>query len=142
MIKTNVKRLIYTALATFGLFGLVAMYSPVANAALFDNAKKEACAGASLSNSGSVNNSTGECVGGNSSKVDSTIKAIIDILSVIVGIVAVVVLIISGLRMIASGGDSAKVSAAKNGVLYAVIGLVIVALAQIIVKFVLNRVNN
>jgi hypothetical protein len=33
------------------------------------------------------------------------------------------------------------VSSAKNTILYAVIGLVIVALAQVIVRFVLNKVD-
>ncbi len=47
-------------------------------------------------------------------------------------------IIINGLRFITSGGDSNAVSSAKKGILYAIVGLVIVALAQFIVRFVLN----
>ena len=59
--------------------------------------------------------------------------------SAIVGIIAVVMIIVGGIKYITSGGDSGNVTAAKNTILYAVIGLVVVALAQIIVKFVLGR---
>jgi hypothetical protein len=46
-----------------------------------------------------------------------------------------------GLRYITSGGDSAKITSAKNTIIYALIGLVVVALAQFIVKFVLAKVT-
>lgn len=56
----------------------------------------------------------------------------------IVGIVAVIMLIIGGIRYVVSGGDSKKVTDAKNTVLYAIIGLVICFLAFAIVNFVIN----
>ncbi len=64
---------------------------------------------------------------------------VINIISVIVGVVAVIMIIIGGFRYITSGGSSEKVTAAKNTILYGIIGLVVVALAQIIVRFVLNK---
>lgn len=73
--------------------------------------------------------------------INSTVTLVINILSFIVGLAAVIVIIIAGLRYITSGGDSSSVSGAKNAIIYAVIGLVIVALAQVIVQFVLNRVT-
>jgi hypothetical protein len=48
-------------------------------------------------------------------------------------------IIIGGFRYITSGGDSGSVSSAKNTVLYAIVGLIIVALAQVIVRFVLSK---
>ena len=59
-----------------------------------------------------------------------------------VGIVAVVMIIIGGLRYITSGGNDTNVASAKNTLLYAIIGLIIVSLAQLIVRFVLNKVAN
>lgn len=56
----------------------------------------------------------------------------------IVGIIAVIMLIIGGIRYVVSGGDSKKVTDAKNTVLYAIIGLVICFLAFAIVNFVIN----
>jgi hypothetical protein len=74
-------------------------------------------------------------------QVNSLISTVINIFSLVVGVVAVIMIIVGGFRYITSGGDSNNVSAAKNTILYAIIGLVIVALAQFIVRFVLERVT-
>jgi hypothetical protein cdiviTM7_00647 len=58
----------------------------------------------------------------------------------IVGLISVIMLVYGGLRYILSGGDSKKVTDAKNTVLYAIIGLIISMLAYAIVHFVLNSV--
>jgi len=73
-------------------------------------------------------------------KINTLIKDVINIFSIIVGVVSVIMIIIGGFRYITSGGDSGNVSSAKNTIIYAIIGLVIVALAQFIVQFVLNKV--
>lgn len=74
-------------------------------------------------------------------KIQSIVTTIINIFSIIVGIISVIMIIFGGFKYITSGGDSGNVSGAKNTILYAVIGLVVVALAQFIVQFVLNRVT-
>jgi hypothetical protein len=51
-------------------------------------------------------------------------------------------IVFGGFKYITSGGDSNNVSGAKNTIIYAIIGLVIVALAQLIVHFVLNQTSN
>lgn len=56
----------------------------------------------------------------------------------IVGIIAVIMLIVGGIRYVISGGDSKKVTDAKNTVLYAIIGLIISFLAFAIVNFVIS----
>lgn len=76
------------------------------------------------------------------SKLNQLITNIVNIFSIIVGIVAVIMIIIGGFKYITSGGDSGNVTSAKNTILYAVIGLVIVALAQFIVRFVLAKAGN
>lgn len=73
--------------------------------------------------------------------VDRILTTVINIFSLVVGVVSVIMIIIGGLKYITSGGDSGNVSGAKNTILYAIIGLVIVALAQVIVHFVLTRVS-
>ena len=72
-------------------------------------------------------------------ELNSLIAQVINIFSVIVGVVAVIMIIVGGFRYITSGGDSGNVTSAKNTILYAIVGLVIVALAQFIVKFVLSK---
>ena len=69
-------------------------------------------------------------------------KTIVTIFSIIVGAISIIMIIYSGFRYITSGGDSGRIGNAKNTLIYAVIGLVIVALAQIIVQFVLHQSNN
>lgn len=70
--------------------------------------------------------------------LNNLLKAALNILSVIVGIAAIVMIIIAGLKYITSAGDASGIASAKNTLIYAIVGLVIVALAQIIVKFVLE----
>ena len=53
-----------------------------------------------------------------------------------------IMLIIGGIRYVISGGDSKKVTDAKNTVLYAIIGLVIAFLAFAIVNFVITALPN
>lgn len=74
-------------------------------------------------------------------KINDVLKLVIDIFSLVVGVVSVIMIIVGGLKYITSGGDSGNVTSAKNTILYAVIGLVVVALAQFIVRFVLVKVN-
>ncbi len=73
--------------------------------------------------------------------VNDIITDVINIFSLVVGVVSVIMIIVGGLRYITSGGDSGSVGGAKNTILYAIIGLVIVALAQVIVRFVLGQVE-
>jgi hypothetical protein len=63
---------------------------------------------------------------------------IINVFSIIVGIVAVIMIIYGGFRYITSGGDSGRVGNAKNTLIYAIVGLIIVALSQFLVHFVLT----
>lgn len=94
--------------------------------------KADICTGIGMA-SGST-----DCSGGET-EVNKVVAAVINILSVVVGVVAVIMIIIGGFKYITSAGDSSKVSSAKSTIMYALIGLVIVALAQFIVRFVLNR---
>ena len=70
---------------------------------------------------------------------DSLMKRVINIFSVVVGSVSVIMIIIGGFRYIISGGDSAGVTSAKNTILYAIVGLVIVLFSQAIIRFVLTN---
>jgi lysylphosphatidylglycerol synthetase-like protein (DUF2156 family) len=74
--------------------------------------------------------------------LQGTIATVVNVLSVIVGVVAVIMIVIGGFRYVTSGGKQESVTAAKNTILYALVGLVIVALAQVIVRFVLTRTTS
>lgn len=63
----------------------------------------------------------------------------IKIFTFVLGVVAVFVLMINGVRMMTASGDPNSINTARNGVIYALIGLVIAFSAQMLVTFVLNK---
>lgn len=56
----------------------------------------------------------------------------------IIGAVSVLMLIYGGIRYTISGGETASVTAAKNTILYAIVGIVVALLAYAIVNFVIT----
>jgi hypothetical protein len=72
--------------------------------------------------------------------VDSAVTSVVNILSSVVGVIAVIMLIIAGIRFMTSNGNSNNVATARSTMIYALVGLVVVALAQFIVNYVLSRV--
>ncbi len=64
---------------------------------------------------------------------------IINILSLVGGAAAVIMIIVGGFRYVTSAGNPEGAKSARNTILYAVIGLIVIAVAQIIVQFVLNK---
>jgi len=70
----------------------------------------------------------------------SVVKTIINVVIGVVGFVAVFMMIIGGISFITSQGDAAKVTKARNTILYGVVGLVVAILAFAIVNFVLTSV--
>jgi uncharacterized membrane protein len=106
-----------------------------------DSIQSGLCTGANLQFS---ENPTGDCSnsGEATNKINNLVHTIVNLLSAIVGIVAVIMIIVGGLRYITSGGNEQSVTSAKNTILYAIIGLIVVALAQLIVRFTLNKITN
>ncbi len=93
-------------------------------------------------NASGIDNPESECPvdsGESGTRVDEIIELVINVFSLVVGVVSVIMIIIGGLKYITSGGDSGNITGAKNTILYAIIGLVVVALAQVVVKFVLSQ---
>lgn len=115
------------ALFTIGLSGL-AVASP---APVYASAKSEICGG--------VGAAQGQgCVNSNS-RITQTIRNIVGLFSIIIGIVAVIMIIIAGFKYITAAGDAGSIQSAKNTLIYAIVGLVVVAMSQFIVQFVLNK---
>lgn len=77
-----------------------------------------------------------------SGTLSDTIATVINLLSAAVGVIAVIMIIIGGFRFVTSAGSPEAAKSARSTITYAIIGLVVVALAQIIVHFVLYRVEN
>ncbi len=66
-------------------------------------------------------------------------KNVVNILLFIIGAVSVIMLIYGGIRYTTSGGNANSVTAAKNTIMYSIIGLVIAILAFAVVNFVVKQ---
>jgi hypothetical protein len=88
---------------------------------------------------GASQNAAGCTAPTGSPSVENLVSAVINILSWVVGIVSVIVIIFGAFRYVASAGDSNKINSAKTTIMYALIGLIIVVLSQVIVRFVLAK---
>lgn len=130
---------------SFALMGLVpalALASGVAFAVDPSPIQGNLCQGADL-NLQTVGADESACASGEDiNSFQGTLSKIINVISIIVGVVAVIMIIIGGFRYIVSGGKQESVTAAKNTILYGLIGLIIVALAQVIVRFVLKETSS
>ena len=126
------KKLIVTVSLVAALMAPLYMNGLV-SAQLFGNSKDAACQGVSAG--------TGGCSSAAGTSFDSTLQNIINVFSLLIGIVAVIMLMIGGFKYITSSGDTNNINSAKNTIIYALVGLVVVALAQVMVQFVLNKTN-
>jgi type IV secretory pathway VirB2 component (pilin) len=70
---------------------------------------------------------------------DGIINKIAAGVAVVAGAIAVIIIIVQGIRMITSAGDAQNFAKARSGVLYALVGLVIIVLAKALITFVVNR---
>ena len=69
----------------------------------------------------------------------SAIDGILTAVYIAAGIVAVIVIIISAFFYVTSQGDPGKIKRAKDGILYSIVGLVIVLFAFVLTNFVIGR---
>lgn len=126
-ILNGLKVLLITVLS-FSVFSLATVSSVLADA------KSAVCEGAGLAVGAS-----GCAAPAGSPDVNTTLQKGMNLFSAILGIVAVVMIMIGGLKYMTSQGDSGQMNSAKSTLIFAAVGLVIVALAQLIVNFVLER---
>lgn len=116
------------------------------------NSKGDLCAGANLSvqtNGAGCNktydpNTNSYSETPDAQKVEPTFNRIatqvLNLISVIVGVAAVFMVIYGGFRFLTSAGNPESTKTGRNAILYALLGLLIVAFAQIIVKFILTKI--
>lgn len=85
-------------------------------------------------------NATG-CSGSGTTEnpVVKIIRSAANILAIATGIAAVILIIVGGITMITSAGNAERVASGRKQIISAIVGLVIVALAWVIVSFVTER---
>lgn len=124
MLKKITSSVLVAAALVLGGLSLVA---PVATAAI--DPKAEVQAGIDKAGGGSTT----------TADLPTLIQNIINVLLFIAGAVAVIMIILGAIRYITSNGDQADVKAAKDTILYSVIGLVVAIMAFAIVNFVVSK---
>lgn len=72
---------------------------------------------------------------------DGLIAKIVNVLLFVIGIISVIMIIVGGIRYATSNGDANSVTAAKNTILYAIVGLVVAIFAYAIVTFVVDQIK-
>ena len=127
---TKIKTMLFSLMATLGFAAPLAL--PVITHAQENDIIGGFCTGVE-------NEDVADCAGGNTIDEQGLITKVINFLSLVVGVVAVVMIIVGGFKYITSGGDSGNVTGAKNTILYAIIGIIIVVLAQVIIRFVIGQ---
>lgn len=76
--------------------------------------------------------------GDNCEEGEGIFKTVTNVLLFIIGAIAVIMLVIGGIRYTTSNGQSDQVTAAKNTILYAVVGIIVAILAYAVVNFVID----
>jgi hypothetical protein len=71
---------------------------------------------------------------------NGALKNVVNIVAFIAGLAAVVFIVIAGIRYITSQGDPQEVSKAKQSIIYAAVGLVIIVAAHQIISFVIGKI--
>lgn len=125
----RLRRSIYT-LATALILALGLLSPALLQHASAQTAHDEVCAGIATASGAGCN--------GSNTSLNKVVATGVNILSTVIGIAAVIMIMVGGFKYITAGGDSGQIGSAKSTIIYAVIGLVIVALAQSLVRFVLD----
>ena len=73
------------------------------------------------------------------SDLETVFTSVVNTVLFIVGAVAVLMLIVGGVRYVISSGNQEQVTAAKNTIVYALVGLIIAILAFAIINFITGR---
>lgn len=76
-----------------------------------------------------------------SDPIISIIKTAIEVISYIAGAATVILIIVSGLKFVTAGGSAESAASARNTLIYALVGIVVVIISQVLVVFVLDNIK-
>jgi uncharacterized membrane protein len=83
-------------------------------------------------------NCAGDAFGEDKSDLNTVVQTVINTMLFVIGILSVIMLIVGGIRYVVSGGNQSSVEAARNTILYAIVGLVIAFVSWGVVNFVVQ----
>lgn len=131
------KKIICTLCIVLGMLGPVVVLPASASAVnVF-----QACSSQNGVSAGSSDVCKQASSNGGKNPVIQVLIVVLDIISIVVGIAAVAMVVIGGFKFVTSGGDPSSVKSARDTIIYALIGAIVVAASQTFVAFVLNRLK-
>jgi hypothetical protein len=101
-----------------------------------DVSNQNKCQNGIINNPGQPNNGT-QCIENPAVKI---IKSAANIIALIAGVAAIILIVSSGFSFVTSGGNSEAVANARRRIIYSLAGLVVIALAWTIIRFITDRV--
>lgn len=127
-------RLFIPLLFFIGVIGPVVTYSAPVFAA--DNILEGACSSGDTADSPTCENTSPDK--NPLTGADGMLIRVTHFIALIAGVTAVIIIIISGIRYITSGGDTQKAVGARNALIGALVGLVIIGLADVIIVAIIR----
>lgn len=73
-------------------------------------------------------------------KSNGLVAKIANIIALVGGILAVIFIMINGLTIMTSTGDSAKINKARDGLIYAAVGVVVIIMSRAIIGLILRYI--
>lgn len=116
--------------------GFVFVLAPNDTASAQVNVFEKGCEGSKGESAGTI---CGTAQDGGGDQFLDMMKNIINVILFVVGIIAVIMIIVGGLRYTVSNGESSQIKAAKDTILYSVIGLIVAIMSFAIVNFVVEQ---
>ncbi|MEK7620839.1 MAG: pilin [Patescibacteria group bacterium] len=138
----RIKILIISSLIVLGMT-IIPLSSSASALVNINDAKKETASGACTQKGGATeaDDTNGKTCTKEGSDIMGIFRTVANVLLFLVGAVAVVILIVGGFRYVTSNGDANSVTAAKNTIMYAIIGIVVAFLAYAAVSFVTQQLT-
>ena len=124
------KKLFLSALLLLGL-----VMTPLATVGAQFDPTDQACTGAAANSSVCKADGENDPIAGQ----EGILLRVVGILSYVVGAASLIVIIYAGLKYVLANGDATSITTARNAILYALIGVVVFTLSQIIIRFLLGK---
>lgn len=126
--------LVATSLSLIILFSFSTLAFAAAGTPQFVPVPADVCQGEVASNPA--------CTAGNEDPItgaNGVIMRIANITAFGAGAIAVIMIIFAGFRLVKSGGDPSKVTVARETIIYALVGIIVIVTARLIVGFVISK---
>lgn len=69
---------------------------------------------------------------------DGLILKVANIIAIVAGAAAVIIIVLAGLRYVTSGGSAEDISGAKRTIIYAIVGLLVIAMSRFILGLIMS----